>query len=102
MRLGPVLKSGLSFTLALGASALRAQAEVMLRSALRQQGLVTHHYSDIFNRTRRMHAALDSLRMINFKTRVKVVQGEIVDVPSVSFVSSARALPPGHRTFFLP
>lgn len=72
--LGHLVRSGLAFTASLGAAAFRANAEIFLRSAMRQQGLVIHHYRDIFDRQRRIHASMEALRQARFTANVRAMR----------------------------
>lgn len=55
-------RGALAFSLAFGASALKANAEIFMRAALRQQSLMIHQYYDVFNRQRRISSSLEALR----------------------------------------
>lgn len=59
---GGLLRQGLAFSMAFGAAALKANAEIFLRSAMRQQSLVIHNYYDVFNRQRKIAASMEALR----------------------------------------
>lgn len=66
-----LVRSALAFSLSAGAAAVKANAEIFMRAALRQQSLVIHQYYDVFNRQRRIAASLEALRVARARSMMR-------------------------------